>query len=245
METQLDYLDRTDLSVSAATVVGIVEVEGSPALVLDRTIFYPQGGGQPSDTGTIRAQDASFAVTKAVVEGDRVIHMGSWHGGGAGPGTPVDLEIDPARRQLHARLHTAGHVVMAAAHRSNGLLATKGYHFPDGPYVEFSDTVADAERAAFVSAVSEEVERMLQSATAVTSSYSSVADLETAGVHLPPGVPDGRVRVVSTDGYASPCGGTHVASLDQIGSISIRGVKYKSGRTKVSYEIGEAGTEAG
>ena len=96
--------------------------ESRTALVLDATLFYPQGGGQPADAGTIRAGAAAFAVADVRMRDGRVLHYGAFVADGDAaalqPGARVTLEVDAARRRLHARIHSAGHLLDVCMERA-------------------------------------------------------------------------------------------------------------------------------
>jgi Ser-tRNA(Ala) deacylase AlaX len=155
--TPLYHRDPAAIKASA-TVLSLETIHGaesSPAakwgthvLILDQTIFYPQGGGQPSDTGSLLLSgNLIFNVAHAVIApGTGVIsHYGTLCNLPTDPapqiiGATVQLEIDAAARKLNTRIHTAGHLLDYAL---QGVLpissadSLKGYHFPAGPYVEY------------------------------------------------------------------------------------------------------------
>ncbi len=137
--TSLTYLEDMSLLALEAEVLAVEEEEGKTVVVLDQTIFYPQGGGQPFDQGFIRSASAVFKVEEVRFVDGIVKHVGMFEQGNFSAGETVQCEVDAERRLLHARLHSAGHVVDLALlefpniHWKPG----KGYHFPQGPYVEY------------------------------------------------------------------------------------------------------------
>src|SRR5579875_64866 len=138
--TQLAYISTPEATEAEVEVLSVGEEAGAVSVILDSTPFYPQGGGQPSDTGVITGPGFEFVVRKAVLIDGTVHHLGQFVEGSSahGPGRAcVDLE----RRRLHARLHTAGHLVMTAIYELREMRAIKGFHFPEGPYVEFEEAV--------------------------------------------------------------------------------------------------------
>ena len=126
--------------------------DGGPThvVVLDRTIAYPAGGGQPSDTGRIVSPNAvAFVVTSVASTRDgTVTHLGSFETEGATPfavDDEVTVTVDADRRLLHARIHSAGHLLDVAMTNigfgPNVMVPAKGLHQPDQAYVEYTGKV--------------------------------------------------------------------------------------------------------
>ena len=113
--TKLNYLDNTYLFESEAIFIEIKENEKGKAVILDETIFYPQGGGQPADRGEIVSGDNIFAVSDVRLdETGTVGHFGEFKQGEFKQDDKVDLKIDKDRRILNAKLHSAGHLLDCA-----------------------------------------------------------------------------------------------------------------------------------
>ncbi len=101
---------------------------------MDGTIFYPQGGGQPYDQGVIESAKGKFLVEEVRFVDGIVKHIGMFERGSFEKGDEVTCHVDKARRDLHSRLHSAGHIVdMGMTELGLGWIPGKGYHFPDGP----------------------------------------------------------------------------------------------------------------
>ncbi|PIS39583.1 MAG: alanyl-tRNA editing protein AlaX, partial [Candidatus Nealsonbacteria bacterium CG08_land_8_20_14_0_20_38_20] len=113
--TKLNYFDNTYLFESEAIFIEIKENEKGKAVILDATIFYPQGGGQPADKGEIVSGDNIFVVSDVRLdESGTVWHFGEFKTGEFKQGDKVDLKIDKDRRILNAKLHSAGHLLDCA-----------------------------------------------------------------------------------------------------------------------------------
>ena len=115
--------------------------------ILFKQVFHPQGGGQPTDIGTITVGESTFAVEHVAMrsrESGIIEHAGKFVAGGVfSVGDTAVLAIDGENRKLCARLHSAGHLLdaaMKAAGRTD-LEPSKGYHFSKGAYVEYIGTV--------------------------------------------------------------------------------------------------------
>jgi Ser-tRNA(Ala) deacylase AlaX len=240
MPTTLIYLDRPELKDAQGTVVrSELDPDGNLIIVLDRTVFYPQGGGQPTDRGRIETPNGTAEVVRVSFSHGEVFHHAYHSRGTVDVGERADLHIDGELRWLHSRLHTGGHLVMTAVDRLLGLPATKGYHFPDGPYVEFAGVVPPESRDAVAERIQAELDRLVAEDSEVTWRFDSVENLRAAGVHMPAGIPEDKpTRVVITAGYHSPCGGTHVLRLGALKGLRAKNVRFKSGRTRVTYDLG-------
>lgn len=205
--TERLYFERDDLT-HCATVLRCERIDEKVQVVLDATIFHPQGGGQPADTGWIGAS----RVSGVFLAGDEVVHVVDLP---ILPG-PVLVQVDAQPRQLHAVLHSAGHLIGYAG-MAHGLVPVKAHHWPGESRVVFGEGLEVG--AVEQSALQHEVNRLL-------------------GMGLP--------RIVEIDeaqravGFgelpAFPCGGTHVRSLAEIGRIEITAMKYKKGQLTVSYD---------
>ncbi|CAM9753551.1 unnamed protein product [Ectocarpus fasciculatus] len=167
------YLQDTYLMISEATVLGVVEDDSQgSAIILDRTIFHPQGGGQPSDEGTITCGDCTVAVSKVRDVGGVIYHYYGTISGkttttpaGEQAGRPASLALNSAKRLRHAVLHSAGHAVDKAVVGAVGagvFSPLKGYHFDDSPYVEYRGTLPSGlEKDAFIEKCNSELDQLV------------------------------------------------------------------------------------
>ncbi|MBL4754808.1 MAG: hypothetical protein JKY52_14585, partial [Flavobacteriales bacterium] len=130
--TSLQYLSDASLS-SEAKILGIEETDFGPAVILDKTIFYPQGGGQPCDHGVIRfASEAINVISVRFDEG--IVYHFIEQAVELPIGEIVELLVNKERRELNSRIHTAGHLIdTAMINCGYDYHPTKGYHFPDSP----------------------------------------------------------------------------------------------------------------
>lgn len=241
MNTALHYLDDTYVDTGDASVSGAGRDDRGPFLVLDQTIFYPQGGGQPTDTGSIRAGEADLPVAFVGFDDGAVRHYLAEEPADldALVGRRCALRVDRSRRLAHARLHTAGHLISGIIDAQDGPLhAVKGFHFPDGPYVEFAGK-SDAEPDSFLAAVQVQIDSLLAEDPPITAETLDYDELQERCRHIPPHLPkDKPLRVVTIAGLEPvPCGGTHVARLAELGSVTVVKMKSKKGNTKISYRV--------
>ncbi|MFH1106262.1 MAG: alanine--tRNA ligase-related protein [Candidatus Micrarchaeota archaeon] len=247
LPTSLLYLEDMHSVEGTAQVQAVESADGGKtAIVLDRTIFYPQGGGQPFDTGEIALSDgtAAFEVLEVRMrEGGIVHHIGAFKRGVFPAGAEVVVHVDAARRMLNSRLHTAGHL-MDAALRNIGrfMLPGKGYHYPVGAYVEYEGIIPEGEREKIRADLENETDRLIAAGYAVR--IVNATKEEVGGLcgfcpeyvnAMPAGAP---VRVVFVgEGYGCPCGGTHVKDVKEIDRLTIAKIAVKGGKTRVSYSV--------
>ena len=145
------YQTDTYLLTSDAIVLAVEPLDGGEgwAVVLDQTVFHPQGGGQPADVGTLEGESgAPFAVSMVKKGKTGVVRHE-----GASPtlppfaaGSRVRCAVNGQARLLNARVHSAGHLIDVAMTNSgmaSRLRPTKGYHFTPGSYVEYEGDKLD------------------------------------------------------------------------------------------------------
>ena len=222
MNTHLLCLENTYSYKCTAQVVEIGILNELGYVILDQTVFYPQGGGQPSDTGTIESDGSVFEVSKCQIIDDKCYHFGTGSKGELKVSDEVMVNIDPSKRDLLARIHTAGHLIdLGLAKLGFELHPTKGYHFPAGPYIEYGGTLpSDPELIQKLEKVLEEI-----IATDAKTSFETVEGTHENGKPM---------RIMHLEGFADcGCGGTHVEHLGQIGTIKIRKIK----GNRVAYEV--------
>ena len=230
MTEELFREDATLLHVEA-TVLTVDEA----GIVLDRTVFYPLGGGQAGDTGTLCTANGVLLVVadtrKHKALPGAIVHVPA---DGADvsaftPGTVVMARVDAARRMAHRRFHTATHLLCALVpHAVNGCSITAGYARLDFHMNE----PLDKEQ------LSAGIARLVAEAHAVSHRWISEEDLDanpglvrSMSVQPPRGL--GRIRVLEIEGVdLQPCGGTHVANTAEVGDVVVTKIEKKSAMTR-------------
>jgi alanyl-tRNA synthetase len=236
------YYDDPYLTRFSAVVREVLEWEGQPAVTLDRTAFYPTGGGQPSDRGTL---DGIAVVDVVEREQDgAVVHLlaaplGRESAAPAGGGLEIEGQVDWLRRQDLMQQHTGQHLLSAAfvrVLRAN----TVGFHLSE----EYA--TVDLDRAPMSAEVLAQVEALANQIIFENHPVRSrfVADDEVTGLPLrKPVKHEGPVRVVEVLGSAGPfdcsaCGGTHVRATGEIGLLKITRSEKRAGETRVEFLCG-------
>ena len=225
--TELLYQTDSYLQTFDATVTAVDAP--NRAVLLDRTAFYPGGGGQPNDLGTLDTGAGMYPVTRTQKSGDGVLHIL----GGDAPlpeaGAQVQGQIDWQRRYALMRTHTMMHILCGVIFRDYGALVTGGNMEPLKGRMDFEfetlhkDFVQEVETA-----VNREVAnaRPLRVAILPRAEAFQVPDLIRTKINL---LPEGitHVRVVEIEGLDLQAdGGTHVRNTSEVGHIRV--VDYKS-----------------
>jgi len=225
--------------------------EGDNVVATAETIFYPQGGGQPSDSGTLTSADSNDAVFEVSVvrtapgAGD-VLHCGHFiPSSDTGTSTfsdaqEVDQSIDGAKRDLHSRIHTAGHIlglagaVLKLPDVDEG---TRAMHFPDSAFVDFKGLIDSKHKDTIQAKIDELVAQKL----AVNIQFWDWPEARQKCNISPDemGLDEAElVRAVEVEGVgAYPCGGTHVERTDGVGKVNVRKISRSKGMTKISYSV--------
>ncbi len=231
MGTEELFREDAALLHCTATVLAVDEL----GVVLDRTVFYPLGGGQGADTGTLTA--ASGAVLEvADTRKHKALPGAIAHLPAAGAdlsaftrGTVVTARVNAARREAHRRFHTATHLLCALVpHPVDGCSITETYARLDFHTAEPLDKEV----------LSAGIARLVARAHAVTHRWISEAELDanpqlvrSMSVQPPRGL--GRVRVLNIEGVdLQPCGGTHVANTAEVGAVIVTKIEKKSAMTR-------------
>jgi misacylated tRNA(Ala) deacylase len=222
-----------------ATVTGVDA--DARALTLDCTAFYPTGGGQPHDTGTLTrsADGATWTVEKVTKGGGTVQHHLAGDGALPGVGDQVHGEVDWDRRYRLMRTHTALHVLCGVVFRDYGALVTGGNMGTDKARMDFEMENFSPERVAEIEqraneeiAANHDVQvRILPRAGAF-----AIPDLIRTKINLlPEGITEVRtVEIVGLDLQAD--GGTHVANTGEVGGLKVVGTRSK-GKSNKRLEI--------
>jgi len=228
---QICYVDAYARSAEAR--VSAVEIGESVAVVLDRTVFYPGGGGQPSDRGlVIRATDGRSWTVRAArkSEGEIVHELEPDDGDPPAVGDVVRVDLDWARRLALMRTHTALHALCGIVWRDYGALVTGGNMEPGSGRMDFefermSGDLVDAIEASVN--VELAAARDVRVAVLPRAEAFAIPDLIRTKVNLlPEGIEEIRtIEIVGLDLQAD--GGTHVANTSEVGGIRVTGYESK------------------
>ncbi len=201
---------------------------------LDRTVFYPLGGGQAGDSGVLRLADGreiAIADTRKGTQPGEIVHVPAPGADVSAlqPGQRVSARIDWQRRHRHMRFHTATHLLCALVpHPVDGCSITADYARLD---FHMTDPLDKQQ-------LTEGLARLVAEAHPVSHRWISEAELDAKpelvrSMSVQPPRGQGRVRVLDIEGVdLQPCGGTHVTNTADIGAVVVTKIEKKSAKTR-------------
>ena len=239
------YYEDQDRMEFEAVVLDVIEREEGFDVVLDQTMFYPEGGGQPADHGVLSTADLTTDVTDVQLVGDVVVHRTEDN---PGKGEFVRGQIDSTRRRRHMRHHTATHLVGHAARQ------VLGDHIRQAGAQKSEDS-ARLDVKHYESITHEQVKAIEHLANELVMENAPVDQQwldrneaeESYGFDIyQGGIPQGeQIRLIQAQEDIQACGGTHVSRTGDIGAIKILGTeRIQDGVIRLTYAAGDAAIEA-
>ncbi len=231
MTERLYYADAY-LRTFEARVIDRLEVNGRPAVILDRTAFYPEGGGQPADRGKLSRVEVVDVQTREA--DDEVLHLLS---------APIDeIEVrgvvEPKRRFDLMQQHTGQHILSQAfIHTANA--ETVSFHLNPDPNdgaltIDLNKAVTSAE----IDRAEDAANSIVYENRPVSARFVSAEELQTLPLRKPPKV-DKAIRIVEIQDFDwSACGGTHVARTGEVGLIKIVKSERRGAETRIEFRCG-------
>ncbi|MEP4380490.1 MAG: alanyl-tRNA editing protein [Alphaproteobacteria bacterium] len=212
-----------------ATIVAVNDLGG---IILDRTVFYPTGGGQPGDSGVLKLANGASVKIATTVKGrdedggpDAIVHVPAEGQVSPEPGTHVSAKIDWERRHRMMRVHTCLHLLSAVIE-----YPVTGGQVNDGKgRLDFAIPESNLDKAEITAKLNE----LIAGNHGVEQDWISDDELaaqpdlvKTMSVKPPTGA--GRVRLIRIAGQdLQPCGGTHVANTSEIGAVTVTKIESK------------------
>jgi alanyl-tRNA synthetase len=244
-ETEKLYYDDQERTEFEAVVLDVIEREEGYDVVLDQTMFYPEGGGQPADHGTLSNDDVTVAVTDVQSRDGVVLHRTD---GNPGKGEFVRGQLDVERRRRLMRHHTATHIIGYAARQ------VLGEHVRQAGAQKGTDR-ARLDVAHYERISREEVRRIEAVANEIVRENLTVkqhwpdrheAEKEHGFDLYQGGIPPGQnIRTITVGDDVQACGGTHVSRTGDIGAIKIRSTEpVQDGVERIVFSAGDAAIEA-
>jgi len=236
MPTELLFRDDAYLKQCDARILAIDE----RGIRLDRTVFYPAGGGQPGDTGVLQRpgrEPVRIVDTRKGEQADDVIHVPEPGQALPAVGDACVAELDWARRHALMRIHSSLHVLSCVVVAP----VTGGNIAPDKGRLDFDIDMSLLDATRIETALNALIERAVDTETVwiTDEELDSRPDLvKTMTVQPPRG--QGRVRLLRIPGIdLQPCGGTHVRNIGEIGPMKVLRIR-SEGRRNRRVEIGFA-----
>lgn len=239
MKTKPIYLDDPYLKEMTARIIDAAqEKEGVWRLILDKTVFYPMGGGQPTDQGKLLFSDGSHGeVYQVLLKDGEITHYvktGSTHS----PGTEVKGAIDWERRYKNMRVHSAGHVIdfsmYLLGYSPSPLHPMKGDHGKK-PFVVYQGVIEKE--------IKEELQRksdeLIAKALKFSWNFDLLENIEKEAIYLQPGLPKNKpLRALKLEGIGLVAdGGTIVSSTKEVGNVTITEIEVSDGNTCIKYQV--------
>ena len=235
-DTKLLYLTDSYKQEAKAKVVEVKKQANQTGVILDQTIFYPQGGGQPSDVGSIEGKNGSIKVTQVAYNQGKPIHFGKLEGN-LQKGRVVSLKLDWRRRYNNMRLHSAGHIVHEAVMKvAHGIEPIEGMHGIGGKlYLKYKGIIDRT----LIPQIQEKTTEIVASNKNISTKLVSLKKLKKESGWVPKNLPKNKpLRIVRIAGFAPiPDGGTQVKKTKETGAINISDIDYENGHSVVKYQV--------
>jgi alanyl-tRNA synthetase len=225
------YLSDSRLLDFEANVVSSRDREGRAAVILDRTAFYPEGGGQPADRGTI----GGVPVVDVQDENGEILHVL----GGPAPAGEVACRVDPARRLDHVQQHHGQHLLSAVFESSRGA-RTVSFHLGEATCTIDLDVPAATLDEGALRAAQAAANALVFGDLPVEARELSPEELAALPLRKAP-TKGARVVLVGVPGRivdASPCGGTHPRRTGEVGVVAVLGVQRWGTGARVEFVCG-------
>jgi alanyl-tRNA synthetase len=225
------YYDDPLLLDFTATVTGQATLGGAPSVLLDRSAFYPESGGQMADRGQL----GGHAITDVQVDDDGLVHHLLEGGALLDVGSSIAGRVDRARRRVHMALHTGQHMLSRAL-TDIAFAATVSSRLGETTCTidvdrETLDERLVAEAEALVNAV-------VDDDAPIRAFFPTPDELAALPLRRAPKVTE-NIRVIAIgDLDVSPCGGTHCTRTAQVGLVRVLGVERYKGKARVTFSAG-------
>lgn len=241
--TDLIYMKHNSFNVIACEVLETGNDETGRYAILNKTIGYPGGGGQEKDDIILIDKNGeNSSVSKVKFNNGFIKYYFTSERLDISDNSKLTMSISRQTRKLNSALHTMGHWLssIVVENLMLGLFPIKGFHFNDGAYVEFSGDI-DFTLDELKYAIEYALKIDKQANYKIKSYFVDNGDLKNLPLLLPENfkpIIDRPLRVVQMENYKGiPCGGTHLESLKELKSFTIKKVKRKNGKIRVSYDV--------
>ena len=238
-KTEILYMPDIDSNYIKKFEAKVIRVKPE-FVVLDRTAFYPEGGGQPTDTGRMSWEGGNARITMVRKKGDILHHL---EGDRPEEGTVVTAELDWEPRHAHMRMHTAQHVVSAVVFDLFDSVTVGNQIHGERSRIDFQPGFASEDLQRIEDACNEKIAEGLQ-----VKIYEQDRDileqrkdmLRISLDRIPKSIR--KLRIIEIEGYdVCPCAGTHVRDLTEVGPVKLlkRDSKGK-GKVRLTYTLAES-----
>ena len=232
--TELIYLTDSYKKELTTHVVSCEKKGQLWEIVLVSTIFYPEGGGQPSDKGFIKTPQGKAHVKHVRLTGESVIHECSLEGE-IHPQDEARCTLDWEIRHYNMRVHSAGHIVHEAVKRiAPTLTPIKGEHGTHA-FIEYEGSLPIDKTFA----IEKETNAMVRDNVSLKTEFVSLEELKARASWMPKHLPKNKpLRILSVGTYEPiPDGGTQVATASEVGIITITAIENTDSAVRIRYQV--------
>ncbi|KKR31650.1 MAG: Phenylalanine-tRNA ligase alpha subunit [Candidatus Gottesmanbacteria bacterium GW2011_GWC2_39_8] len=207
-------------------------------VVLEKTIFYPEGGGQAADKGIIKGKNGEAHVKDIRIVNGRIIHKATVSGQ-LESGGEVEAKIDWENRYANMRRHSAGHLLHEVIYKLYpSLVPLKGSHYKGKEYIEYDGNVPESAK----DQIEKDSNQLITDNRQLTTKLVTFDQLAKEASYVPTNLPKNKpLRVLTVEGFKPiPDGGTQVKEAKEVGEIKVTKIENIEGQSKVYYRIYEA-----
>jgi len=226
--TELLFMEDSYLKEFSATVISA----NGNMIELDKTAFYPQGGGQPSDVGTVESNGNVYAVTHVKKEDGKIIHVLDKEG--LQKGDNVNCKLDWDKRYVLMRNHTAAHVLSEVIHKETGAKITGNQLGVDKTRIDFSLENFDRNK---INEYIDKTNDVLKRDVPIKTYFIPFNEADESITKLATGIAvHEKIRIVEIGDIDKQAdGGTHVANVNEVGRIELLKIENKGKNNRRIY----------
>ncbi len=231
--TNLIYMTDSYQQELTARVVSCVKKGNGWVIILDQTIFYQQGGDQPSDKGSMKGKQGTATVKHVRMQGDEVIHECALDGA-IEEGESVECTIDWDARYHNMRVHSAGHIVHEAVRLVAPYLEPiKGEHGKSA-FIEYKGSLPNDK----LPLIEQQANDLVRQNLPLITEFVTLEELQKRASYVPEHLPKHKpLRILSVGNYPPiPDGGTQVKNSGEIGEITITSIENLDDHVRIHYQ---------
>ncbi len=230
MQTKQIYYEEPYKKEIDCKIVSVETIANLVNVIVDQTIFYPEGGGQPSDRGTLGEAKVEYV---RMINGE-IVHQVK---GQLTAGKTVKQVLDWDRRYKYMRIHTAGHVLHDVLLTMFAALSPIGASHGKKPYIEYEGIINLEKKAEIEQRVNEVVQQNL----AVVTKFATYEEIEKKCQFIPPNLPKNKpLRMIKIGNFPGmPDGGVQVVKTAEIGKIWIAAITINNDKSIIRYGIAD------
>jgi phenylalanyl-tRNA synthetase alpha chain len=234
MQTKQLYYEDQYKKQAKAKIISIEKNVSLANVILDQTIFYPEGGGQPSDQGTIKGKEGTLQVQQVLIKDGEIVHIGKLTGT-ISTNDVVDCSIDWNRRYKNMRVHTAGHIINdATMSLFPDLVPVDGEHGGKS-YIKYEGTINQIS----TQLIKEKANEIVSQNLPIKTEFVTLEELRKRATWVPPHLPKNKpLRIMQIGMYSViPDGGTQLKKTGEVLGISEINLTTEANFVFVNYKI--------